>query len=94
MLRVGPTEDHRQAWREFERIKMFFCNVGMLTNFLQDIIFMAMGRAHYQVSEQYMKENTDYNVELAEKIFPFCKWATITMTLGRIFLLAFSYKHL
>ena len=96
MLRVGPTEEHKLAWLDFEKVKMYFCNLGMLTNFIQDVAFMAMGRSHYQSSKLYMEEegNANYNTELAETIFPYCKWILISMTFGRILLMAISYKYL
>ena len=67
-------------------------NACQLFHIFHWTLFLAIGRANFAESAKYMEEGGDFDKEVAEAIFPVAKWAHIIGTLGRIVLLAVSYK--
>ena len=95
MFTNGPSEEHKQALLNFERIRMYVCNFAMLAQFIQNFGMILMGKSHYQESAAFIEEDRiPYNKELAETILPYIKWVLIILTYGRLFLVAFSYKYM
>ena len=62
--------------------------------FIQNLIYMGIGKANYQVSKEYFEENREQmeNPGCYEAIYPFLKWGIIGINMLRIILILLSVK--
>ena len=82
-----------KSWNRFENTVLYYrSNACQLFHIFHWTLFLAIGRANFAESAKYIEEGGDFDKEVAEAIFPIAKWAHIIGTLGRIVLLAISYK--
>ena len=90
-----PSQEHQNAWSDFDRILMYRANVTFISKVIFMMIWMAFGEANYQQSKDYMEEDgVQLNQELNKNVYPFLKWAMIVMTFGRLILVFASIKNL
>lgn len=94
MERNLPSDEHKKAWSEFERILMYRANVAFLSKVLFFLIWSGFGNANFQQSEEYIDEDGSHNQNLISDTFVYLKWAMIVMTFGRLILIFISLKNL
>ena len=93
ILRELPSQEHQNAWSDFDRILMYRANLTFISKVVFMMIWMAFGKANYQQSEDYMEDDeAQHNQELNKNLYPILKWAVIVMTFGRIVLICLSMK--
>ena len=96
IFRKYPTEYHKRAWHQFEKICMYRSTLGQIEKLLNSLLLMALGKANFQRAEEYLAENEaeDNTSDMSASIFPYAKWITIVFTIGRLILILISIKHL
>ena len=73
---------------------MDFLNLTQVLLFVQTVAWTITGKVHYLESLKFMEEGAKpYNEEFAQAAFPYLKWASWVLTLGRLVLIPLSYKY-
>ena len=61
-----PTDEHRKAWDEdYDKILRYRANFTFLTKIAYFIMFVIMGSANYQKSDDFKEDGGVYNKEFA-----------------------------
>ena len=71
-------------------------NTTFLMVFIQNLVYMSIGKANYQVSKEYFEENREQmeNPGMIDAMYPFLKWGIIGINMSRIILILTSVKDL
>lgn len=88
-----PTKEHEDAWKLFERALAIRCNITFVSKVVYMIVMVGIGRANFQTSSNYIDAGEEHNEALVESSFNFLKIVLIVMSLGRIPLIAISFKY-
>ena len=56
-----PSLEHQVAWSKFERVLMYRANVCFTSKFIFTCIFMALGKANWQQSREFIDEGGEHN---------------------------------
>ena len=96
MFRNKQSEDFKKVSIQFDQIRMYLTNIAMLSVFLQYVGFIATKTAHYDKSADFIETlpESDPRKQIGNLIIPTIKWIIIGMTVGRVVLMALSYKYL
>ena len=80
----------------FDKIRMYLTNFAHITILCQYLSFMATKSAHYDKSASFIAtlKPDDRQRIIGELIIEPIKWTMIAMTIGRVVLMATSYKYL
>ena len=96
VLRQHKSREHEKSWKKFENTILYYrSNAFQFFILCQTIVFHCISRSNFEKAEVLLEDQTRnhfFNVSFAREILPYAKWAYIIGTIGRVFLLAISYK--
>ena len=95
-LMAKHSPERKKIMVNFDKIRMYLTNFACLTILLQYVGFMATKTAHYDKSAEFIAtlEPDDPTRKIGEAIIGPIKWTMIAMNIGRLGLMAASYKYL
>ena len=89
-----PSESHKTAWKNYERILMYRTNFSLFSRVLFDIMAYMAGGSRVQKSKEYIEEGKMHNVAYVDATFAYFEAAFVTLMFGRVILLLISTKYL
>ena len=99
LRRELPSESHKHAWANFEKILMYRTNVAFIVRILLDWIFFFIGESDLQTSEKYIlkeanREVIPYNKDFTDATFGYFKNAYMILFFSRVIFVGVSFKYL
>lgn len=94
MKRTMLSDEHRSLWLNFETILIYRSNIAFMIYTLQAVLYTFFKLSSWQQSQNYI-DSGELDTEseaVAEKIYPFIKWAQISLEIGRVVLVLVSLK--
>ena len=94
VTRESPSEEHAQALKSFDQVRMKFSRAYMVFMLLQSLAWLAADSFFTEHSREFAKSNIrQYDRELVDTLFPYLEWALYGMLILRSLLLAGSFKY-
>ena len=94
MRRELPTESHKHAWKNFERILMYRTNFAFFSRFVLELVAHIAGFSRPQKSKKYIEDGKPHNKDFVDATFAYFEVAYTVLMFGRIILLLISTKYL
>ena len=89
-----PTESHKQAWKNYDRIMIHRTSLALFFTVIFELVNFMLGESRVQKSRQYIKEGKPHNKGFVDSTFPYLEVLMTTLAFGRVLILLISTKYL